>query len=54
MSDKSPAAVPRDADGLGGWYWEPKAECLSIAELRDLQTRRLQAVVQHAHDNVPF
>ncbi len=54
MSDKATAAVPRDADGLGGWYWEPKAECLSVAELRDLQTQRLRAAMRHAHDNVPF
>jgi phenylacetate-CoA ligase len=48
------SAPPRDPDGLGGWYWDPKNERMSLDELRDAQTRRLQAMLEHARANVPF
>ena len=45
---------PRDPDGLGGWYWQPAAERMSIDELRETQLTRLRDTLQHAYDHVPF
>ena len=46
--------LPRDPDGLGGWYWQPEAECMSIDELRETQLTRLRDTLQRAYDHVPF
>jgi phenylacetate-CoA ligase len=45
---------PRDPDGLGGWYWDPGNERMSVDELRETQMARLRATLRLAHDNVPF
>jgi phenylacetate-CoA ligase len=45
---------PRDPDGLGGWYWEPAKERMSVDELRETQMTRLCATLRLAYDNVPF
>ena len=54
MSRHADAQVPRDPDGLGGWYWQPAAERLSVEQLRDTQMARLRATLENAHANVPF
>jgi phenylacetate-CoA ligase len=55
MSTHTPVVtLPRDPDGLGGWYWDPKNECMSRDELRETQMRRLRAMLVHAQANVPF
>ncbi len=46
--------LPRDPDGLGGWYWQPQAERMSIEELHDTQLSRLRATLRNAYENVPF
>jgi phenylacetate-CoA ligase len=45
---------PRDPDGLGGWYWDPKNERLSVDELGETQLARLRATLRLAYDHVPF
>jgi len=54
VSRHADAQVPRDPDGLGGWYWQPAAERLSVEQLRDTQMARLRATLENAHANVPF
>ncbi len=46
--------LPRDPDGLGGWYWDPRAERLSLDELRETQLTRLRATLGLAVDHIPF
>jgi phenylacetate-CoA ligase len=45
---------PRDPDGLGGWYWDPRNERMSVDELRETQMARLRATLRLAHEHVPF